>query len=110
MKSVRTHRSNRINRPIREFFREHDPEGLLKMGAPKDEYDSEADMILGLMAINPPQDVEDCFCLIWTAFKYYFGHKEAQAEVKLGYLNLSERFLEFLEIQETKEIREIKEQ
>lgn len=107
VRSIRVRRSNSINRPIRQFFCEADPEVLIKVGAPPDEYDIEADRILALVALEPPQNIEDCFHVIWTVFKHFFGHKEEQAELKLRFLNLSGKFFEFLQIQELKEIKEI---
>lgn len=107
MRSIRIRRSNSINRPIRQFFCEADPEALIKIGAPLHEYDIEADRILALAVLEPPQNIEDCFNVIWPVFKHFFGHKEEQAELKLRFLNLSGKFFEFLQIQELKEFEEI---
>jgi hypothetical protein len=92
--------SNLLTRPLRAFFAEADPEGLIKMGAPIDEYDNEADRIAVLLLLTYPRDPEDCFRAIWPVFKHWLGHREDNEKAKERYRAIAERLFTFLEVKE----------
>ncbi len=60
---------------IERLLIKHDPQGLLKMGAPKDEYSSEAEMIA--VQLSDCKSAHDIKELIYAVFIIQFSFKTA---------------------------------
>jgi len=60
---------------IRHALNDEDPENLLKLGAPDDEYQTEADMIANLLANVPPADrtLERVVAIIAGVWRHMFA-------------------------------------
>ncbi len=56
---------------IQFVVNKHDPQGLLRMGAPEDEYLSEAEMILN--SLHSVNSLEECHNLVYNVFENMFG-------------------------------------
>ena len=62
---------------ISKILYKNDPQGLAKLGAPKDEYNSEAKMILKFMQAAGVWDWHAVQILAWAIFAQAFSIKEA---------------------------------
>lgn len=83
---------------MRKILRDLDPEGLIKGGAPKDEYDLEADKITAAFAIEDPHDDLDVFYVVWPIFKHWLHYKEDNERAKARYVLISMKIFDKLHV------------
>ena len=79
-----------IERVVRDVLRDWDPEGLIEMGLPENEYEPEAKRICDRIAtVSSPEDVID---LLQAVFTWMFGRayswQECRAPGKLLFQRL----------------------
>lgn len=88
--------TNVLNRPLRAVLAKVDPEGLIKMGAPRDEYDWEADTITSILIAHTPHDDDDVFHVIWPVFKNWIGYKESDIKAQKKYRQVAKEIWDAL--------------
>lgn len=79
---------------VREVINRHDPEGLIEIGAPEDEYDPEvADLVRLVLGANGPND--EAVLAVWE--KWFSGlpsmPPERAASIARELADLRDRFL-----------------
>jgi hypothetical protein len=62
---------SQLENMVGNVMNEHDPEGLLKMGCPKDEYDPEITEIAA--AIHLTMGVNEIWIIVCNTLHWYFG-------------------------------------
>jgi hypothetical protein len=66
---------------VRRVINEHDPERLLALGAPMDEYDPEVNEIALLLLNTPPECFDDVHCIVVGVWKRWFGYELGEPRV-----------------------------
>jgi hypothetical protein len=92
---------NNLNEPMEKILREADPEGLIKMGCPPDEYNGEARRITIGLLLEQPRSAEDIFHVVWPIFKHWIGYDKENKRTmraRARYLKLSELIFKKLKV------------
>lgn len=79
---------------LKQLLREADIEGLIADGAPADEYDSEADIVMSALTQSTGRTVSDVVSLLAAAWTRSFALDEAALQLRLPQLqNVAARLL-----------------